>query len=448
MLLKKLNLLFFIIIIFFINSSITSKDIIKNDELIISGPMASGSKNGQMIIFLQLKNKENVKILYSLKNKNDYLESDSTLEKNDYIYHIYINHLKSYENYDYKLIINNKEIKNNLYFKSPPLSYNENNLNNIKFAFGSCSGIPSTNFNNIKEFYKPFKINSNIYDNITLHNPDFMIHTGDNVYLENSDVYNPNAIQYRYKYCRSLPNLQKLMNSVTTYATIDDHDYSYDNGEFDYPLKDTSIKVFDLYFPQTKDKSINFKGVSNKFIYGDIEFYLIDDRYYKNTEHKIFFGKDQFNWLKEELKKSKIPFKCVVIGSQMFNLSLVGESIYEDFNKESNELFNWIINEKIEGIFFITGDRHYTEICKFQPKNCYPLYDLSVSSLTSTSGNLLTLLPSKYRVNNLVYGKNNFGIIELLGNNLKERKLKLSIYNKDNKFIFDYEIYLNELKFK
>jgi alkaline phosphatase D len=39
--------------------------------------------------------------------------------------------------------------------------------------------------------------------------------------------------------------------------------------------------------------------------------------------------------------------------------------------------------EKIKGIIFITGDRHHTEVIKKERPGLYPLYDITVSPLTS-----------------------------------------------------------------
>jgi alkaline phosphatase D len=86
-------------------------------------------------------------------------------------------------------------------------------------------------------------------------------------------------------------------------------------------------------------------------------------------------------WLKTQLKKSTATFKFISSGSQV--LCKGGEENLNKYNKEFEDLMSFIVKEKIEGVIFFSGDRHFTDLSIYQPNNGYPLYDATMSSLCS-----------------------------------------------------------------
>jgi alkaline phosphatase D len=42
-----------------------------------------------------------------------------------------------------------------------------------------------------------------------------------------------------------------------------------------------------------------------------------------------------------------------------------------------------ILKEGIEGVIFLDGDRHHSEITKLEREGTYPLYDFTISSFTA-----------------------------------------------------------------
>ena len=48
-------------------------------------------------------------------------------------------------------------------------------------------------------------------------------------------------------------------------------------------------------------------------------------------------------------------------------------------------LMNFLKENKINGVLFVTGDRHHSEIIKVDRPGTYPLYDITVSPLTSST---------------------------------------------------------------
>lgn len=105
-----------------------------------------------------------------------------------------------------------------------------------------------------------------------------------------------------------------------------------------------------------------------------------------------------------------------------------------------------IKEEKIEGVIFLTGDRHHSELTKLTRDGYYPLYDFTISSFTAG------VSPGKDEPNTLrVPGKlsdeHNFAIFNISGPR-KNRTLKCSVFDVAGKLLWDYSLNENELKNK
>jgi alkaline phosphatase D len=100
-----------------------------------------------------------------------------------------------------------------------------------------------------------------------------------------------------------------------------------------------------------------------------------------NSEKRML-GKQQMEWLKNSLLYSRATFKLIAVGSQVLNPVSPFDKL-KDFPVEYDELMSFINEYKIPGIIFLTGDRHHSEIIKIDRPGTYPLYDITVSPLTS-----------------------------------------------------------------
>jgi alkaline phosphatase D len=70
-------------------------------------------------------------------------------------------------------------------------------------------------------------------------------------------------------------------------------------------------------------------------------------------------GEEQFNWLKETLKKSEAPFKVISSGTMWSDYISNGKDSWGTWDTEGREeLFEFIETENISGVLLISGDRH------------------------------------------------------------------------------------------
>ena len=88
-----------------------------------------------------------------------------------------------------------------------------------------------------------------------------------------------------------------------------------------------------------------------------------------------------------------------------------------------------ILDNKIKGILFISGDRHFTEFSEVPRDNTYPLYDWTVSPLTSgvASENILKE-NNIYRTKGSLIAQHNFGTLSFLGSK-ENRQMKLTVFD-------------------
>jgi alkaline phosphatase D len=144
---------------------------------------------------------------------------------------------------------------------------------------------------------------------------------------------------------------------------------------------------------------------------------------------------------------SDATFKFIAIGTQVLNENKFGET-YHQYPKEQNELFEFIAKNNIKGVIFLTGDKHYSEICKKEVLG-YPIIDYTSSPLTSPvlPRRLLGALKNPTRIPHTDYGHHSFGRITLSGP-VGNRKCNIEICGRWGKKKRELIIDQNELQRK
>ena len=134
-------------------------------------------------------------------------------------------------------------------------------------------------------------------------------------------------------------------------------------------------------------------------------------------------------WLKNKLLLSDATFKFIAVGSQVLNDNKFGEC-YAKYPRERKELLDFIADNNIKGVIFLTGDKHYSELSK-RVWNGYPFYDFTSSPLTSPPlpRRLLGAYRNDYRVKKSDFGRRGFGRISFTGEKGK-RNMKVEIIGR------------------
>jgi alkaline phosphatase D len=301
-------------------------------------------------------------------------------------------------------------------------------LDDVRVALGSCFWVndpadPSR--------FRP-GADYGIFAAIAERQPDLMLWLGDNVYLRDADASSRSGILGRYTQTRALPELQPLLASTHHYAIWDDHDYGPNDADRSYRDKHWSREAFTLFWGNPSFGIDGSPGITTRFAWSDLEFFLLDNRWNRSparraTARRQVLGEAQLEWLLDALASSNATFKIVAIGNQVLNPHAVAET-YATAPDERRALLEGIAKEGVRGVLFVTGDRHFTELSRLEVPGRYPLYDFTVSPLTTWVETNGDREPNALRVPGTHVAQRNFGTLEVSGPR-DDRRLTLAAWD-------------------
>jgi alkaline phosphatase D len=359
--------------------------------------------------------------------------------------------------YQYQFLIDGKAVfPSKIYeFKTKDLWEWRKPAPDFKFLFGSCVYINDSIYDRPG---KPYGQNPVILEKMAETEADFNIWGGDNLYLREADYSSASGIAYRYSHDRSTKELQKVLASRPNYAIWDDHDYGPNDSNNSYELKNVTYNCYKNYFPQKSFGNNGEDGIYQSFLFSDAQFFMMDDRYYRSANElpdvidgkpnieKTYYGQQQLNWLKNALISSKSVFKFIVNGSQILN-PMADKECLRSYDAEFKEMMNFIQVNKISGVIFITGDRHFTEMHKVSFPNFYDMYDFTSSPITSGvyAVDKTKEANNPTRVEGSLFIGNSYARIGISGEK-NERKVNFETFNQQGEKQWEYSIHQNQLK--
>jgi alkaline phosphatase D len=322
----------------------------------------------------------------------------------------------------------------------------------FSFLTGSCTYFNEAVYDRTG---KPYGGDSSIFLTMSKEKAAFMLWLGDNWYTRETDYYDEWGLWKRASRDRSSAVLQPFLKSTSHLAIWDDHDYGPNDMGKQFILKETSRDVFKNYWLNTS-YGMEGKGIYTTWGYGDVDVFMMDDRWWRSADNladsvngqpnkdKRMWGYEQLEWLKQSLLSSRATFKIIANGSQILNPVSPYDKL-ADFPYEYNEFMNFLSLQKINGVLFLTGDRHHSEIIKLDRAGAYPLYDITVSPLTS--GTHFFGGPEKnnpYRILGIDQ-KQNYGKVSVTGERGK-RKLKIDFIGVAGETLGNWSIDESALK--
>ncbi len=255
----------------------------------------------------------------------------------------------------------------------------------LTIALGSCHRVanPDPRFRGTGGDYQ-------IFDAIAAKSPDLMLWLGDSLYLDTPDFTDPGSMAAHYRRDRAFAPLQRLLTATSHVAIWDDHEYGPNDADRSYVFKGETLKLFKRYWPNPSFGLPEVPGIFGWVRLADVDIFLLDDRYYRypdrypDVPEKSMFGAAQLEWLKEALLYSKAHVKIVANGSQMWGRAQRFEGLH-DFPQERKQLADWLAQQKIDGVVFLSGDLHLGELLRVERAGAYPLYEFTSSPLTSVA---------------------------------------------------------------
>ena len=297
--------------------------------------------------------------------------------------------------------------------------------------------------------------------------PDFFIYLGDNIY---GDTYDMSMLKAKYQKLNQKPEFKSLNNATKILATWDDHDFGTNDSGRHYPFIAESKQIFLDFFNEPKDSNRRKRaGIYTSFVHEvkgrKVQIILLDTRTFRDNlrnyrgevhnQAKYFYpldyyfheqndstilGNNQWRWLEDQLL---VEADIRIIGSStQFGIEFNGYEAWANFPHEQQKMFNIIRKTKANGVIFISGDVHYSEISEIKPDGFYPIYDFTSSGITST-WHFAT--PNKNRIEGPVMD-NHYGKITIDWS-LKDPEIKMENIDIKGNQRFEFSFPLSRIKF-
>lgn len=249
-----------------------------------------------------------------------------------------------------------------------------NDERTVKIGFGSCAW-------DVSHPKQP------VWTAIQKTQPAAMVLLGDTPYIDSTELP---VLRQRYRDFWSIAELKALIRGTPTYATWDDHDFGPDNALGLIPGKANSRKAF-LEYHANPGYGLNNEGIFTKFRRGPVEVFLLDTRWFANTEkspvnpeRETLIGRSQWTWLAEQLRQSTAPFKILASGMIWNEAVYPGKlDCWMAYPYEREALFLSLKQARISGVILVGGDIHRSRhlVHPTKARVGYDLHELVTSPL-------------------------------------------------------------------
>lgn len=204
------------------------------------------------------------------------------------------------------------------------------------------------------------------YPHVTAWKPDFVVHTGDVLYLDKATPYAFTAPLARFKWDRTFayPLVRDFYRQTAVYFQKDDHDIHLNDswpgmryGELSWD-DGIALNRENLPWPKTPYRTYRWGR--------DIQIWLLEGREFRsaNTDPdgpaKTILGAEQKRWLRETLTRSDSSFRIIISPTP-----IVGPDLARKGDNHANPAFRHEGNE-LRALFasqpntiVICGDRHW-----------------------------------------------------------------------------------------
>ena len=417
------------------------------NPLLRSGPMPGYSDMRESMIWVQTTREAEVYAVYTdlaSPGLTRHTNRVNTSKAQAYTARLIADSVEPGQRYNYVLYFDKKPVKlpYPTEFRTPPIWKYRTDPPEFTFLTGSCAYINQPEYDRAG---KPYGSDYRVFTSMATQKADFMLWLGDNLYLREPDWNSWTGIVERYTHTRSIPELQPFLASTQHYAIWDDHDYGPDNSNKSFVNKNQTLDAFKLFWGNPTYGTDNIKGAITSFQWGDADFFLLDNRWYRDPDEinkagKTMLGEKQLDWLLENLVTSKATFKIIAMGGQFLSDVTSAEtySAY-GFEKEREQIINFVYQYNIKNVIFITGDVHFSEMSALKKEGKPTIYDCTFSALTSGSNTSGASWKNTFRIPGTVVMEHNFGKLGFSGP-AKSQKLTVSCINADNQKLWEQEI--------
>jgi alkaline phosphatase D len=311
--------------------------------------------------------------------------------------------------------------------------------------------------------------------------PDLFVHLGDAIYPDITDDEtalidpwpNPGSlarIEAAYVTAAERSEFKHLRNNIPIMAVWDDHDYGINDGDREWVLKDEAQRQFLDFFGESANSiRQSTPGIYDSRVLGPdgnrVQVILLDVRYFRSPpvldtrtdeEKKALniagrygasddpdatvLGEAQWAWLEKQLRE---PAEVrLLVSSYPVVPTELGRDAWGNFPLQRQRLFDLIAETRANGVFFLSGDVHFSEISR-SDEGPYPMLDFTSSPLAAGStGN--ESLSNTRRISD-VYAEDSFGLVEIDWNAESSPAVVLRVMSVEGTEVMRHEFALKTL---
>ena len=235
-------------------------------------------------------------------------------------------------------------------------------------------------------------LQAKMWRDVQAQRPDLLLLIGDNVYADARagqkippEEITPGLIWTRYVETWLTLELFRMKRLIPSVAIWDDHDYGINNGNRTFRYRSEALAIFDAFYSQEAMRGSLERGpgIARVFKAWGQQFLLLDNRSFrspKGEKPQTHFGREQADWTLEKLRAFAGP-SILVSGDQWFGSYHTFESYEGDHPDDFSEFISRI-RATGRKVFFVSGDRHLTELMRVSEETLgYQTYEFTSSAI-------------------------------------------------------------------
>lgn len=358
-----------------VNSEEYKKWITDHNIKLLGGPMLGNVKADGISVWVRTALPGEVKVTVEKAGFRRVYKPETTKPGNDLSAVIQIDGLEPNQKYFYSLSINGERINpfRNYSFTTAP----EQN-SPVRLAFGSCP-------------HRWGLGHQSLWSQIERRDPDAMLILGDIAVQDRNGHLGNHRLDYVARDFQQ--PWAEFTSKFPVYASWDDHDY-FDNDKSGVPEGYTiSDKegVWEVFKNSWNNPSYGLddssKGIFTRTRIGGIDILMTDNRYFRTGKEGDFLGDEQMEWLKKQLLDCKGPFIVLSCGTMWSDYVSNGKDSWGRYDPQGREeLLTFIEKNNIEGVIFVSGDRHGARGFTIPRESGFQFYEFEAASLGGRVG--------------------------------------------------------------
>lgn len=395
---------------------------------LVHGPMLGAVTDSTASIWVRTANPAAV----SVKVGDREFGPVSSTEASDHTAIVELKGLEASTRYDYEVFIDGVAAKaEETHFQTSPKPGESGKFN---VAFGGGAGyVPKWEY---------------MWDTIARFEPQALLMLGDNVYIDQPQFRL--CQDYCYYRRQARPEWRRLIARTPMYAIYDDHDFG-DNDCIPGPEIEKpkwKREVWNIFRQNWVNPAYGGgeeqPGCWFDFRIGDVHFLMLDGRYYRDLKGGSMLGPVQLAWLKETLKGSDGTFKMICSPVPWTeNIKPGSKDPWDGYPEERASIFSFLEENKVEGVFLVSADRHRTDLRTTERANGYALYEFESSKLTNRHTHKVIKTPG------LIWGYNetcSFGLMRF-DTTAEDPQVTFDCVNIDGEIIETYTLRASKLRY-